>query len=188
MNKKEYCILNKQYTKEEYERLVPKIIEQMQERGEWGQFFPRETSPFGYNESLVNHVFPLSREEALSQGWPWCDYESPAPTAMKTIPAEQLPDSIDDIPDDVLEWAIVCEVTQKPFKIIPQELQFYRQMGLPLPRRHPDQRHLDRFELRNPQKLWQRKCDKCQRTIQTSYPPERPEKVFCEQCYLSEVY
>jgi hypothetical protein len=26
---KEYCILNKQYTKEEYEILVPKIIEHM---------------------------------------------------------------------------------------------------------------------------------------------------------------
>jgi hypothetical protein len=28
---KEYCILNKQYTKEEYEALVPKIIEKMKE-------------------------------------------------------------------------------------------------------------------------------------------------------------
>lgn len=30
-----YCILNRQYTKEEYEILVPKIIEKMMEDGEW---------------------------------------------------------------------------------------------------------------------------------------------------------
>jgi len=29
LRNKEYCILNKQYTKEEYELLVPKIIEKM---------------------------------------------------------------------------------------------------------------------------------------------------------------
>jgi hypothetical protein len=32
LRQKEYCILNKQYTKEEYQRLVPKIIKHMQER------------------------------------------------------------------------------------------------------------------------------------------------------------
>ena len=31
LRNKEYCILNKQYTKEEYEELVPKIIKQMNE-------------------------------------------------------------------------------------------------------------------------------------------------------------
>ncbi len=30
----EYCILNKQYTKEQYEELVPKIIEHMIKNGE----------------------------------------------------------------------------------------------------------------------------------------------------------
>jgi hypothetical protein len=35
MVSKQYCILNKQYTKEEYEELVPKIIEHMKKTGEW---------------------------------------------------------------------------------------------------------------------------------------------------------
>jgi len=41
-----YCILNKQYTKEEYESLLPKIIEHMKSNGEWGEFFSDEVSPF----------------------------------------------------------------------------------------------------------------------------------------------
>lgn len=35
LNNKQYCILNKQYTKEEYEALVPRIIEHMMKTGEW---------------------------------------------------------------------------------------------------------------------------------------------------------
>ena len=64
---KKYCILNKQYTKEEYEAIVPKIIEQMQRNGERGEFFPSSISPFGYNETIAQEYFPYTREKALSQ-------------------------------------------------------------------------------------------------------------------------
>ena len=57
MRTKSYCILNKQYTKEEYEKLVPKIIAQMHEMPyqdaigrvyRYGEFFPAELSAFAY--------------------------------------------------------------------------------------------------------------------------------------------
>ena len=32
---KKYCIFNKQYTKEEYEAKLAKLIEKMQDTGEW---------------------------------------------------------------------------------------------------------------------------------------------------------
>ena len=67
LRNKEYCILNKQYTKAEYETLVPKIIEHMKKTGEWGEFFPASISPFGYNETVAQEYFPLTREEALVQ-------------------------------------------------------------------------------------------------------------------------
>ena len=62
---KEYCILNKQYTREEYEYLVPKLIEKMKADGEWGEFLPPYLSPFGYNETLAAELLPLSQQEAL---------------------------------------------------------------------------------------------------------------------------
>jgi len=40
LNKKRYCILNRQYSKEEYETLAATIIKQLRETGEWGKFFP----------------------------------------------------------------------------------------------------------------------------------------------------
>jgi hypothetical protein len=64
--------------------------------------------------------------------------------------------------------------------------RFHMQLGLP--GRHPDQRHLLRKQLRNSWSLWPRKCDKTGKQIRSSYAPDRPEKTYCEEAYLAEVY
>ncbi len=183
-----YCILNKQYTKEEYQKLVPRIIEHMRKTGEWGEYFPTELSPFAYNETVAQEYFPMTKEEIDKRGWKWNDQTDELPKVSKIIPAQMLPDSINNIPDDILNWAIECEFTGRPFKIVKQELEFYRQMRLPVPHLHPDERHRRRLAMRNPRKLWSRPCVKCGAAMQTAYAPERPEIVYCERCYLKEVY
>jgi hypothetical protein len=55
---------------------------------------------------------------------------------------------IDDVSDDILKMAVLCEVSNKPFRITPQELAFYRKHQIPLPRKHPDIRHEERMNLR----------------------------------------
>ncbi len=210
---KEYCILNKQYTKQEYEELVSKIIEHMQKTWEWWEFFPSYISPFGYNETIAQEYFPLTPpsvpplsgdeskmfrfslspgREKMSEGqigvFNWSTYEPPKPNVEKIIPANKLPDEIKDIPDDILNWAIKCEVTDKPFRITKQELDFYRKHNLPIPRKHPDQRHIEKMQQRNPRKLFDRKCDKCWIDMKTTYASDRPEVVYCEKCYEKEVY
>jgi hypothetical protein len=188
IHNKQYCIFNKQYTKAEYEALVLKIIEHMKRTGEWGEAFPLTLSPFGYNKTTAHLYYPLTKDEVVAKGWKWDDEEPEIPKVKNVIDAAQLPDAIGETPDDVLQWAIRCEVTGRPFRIIAQELAFYREQSIPLPRRSPDQRHLDRFALRNPRHLWSRTCAKCSDPIQTTYAPERPEKVYCERCYLEAVY
>ncbi len=59
LHKNEYCILNKQYTKEEYEAMVPKIIAHMKEHGEYGELFPLKISPFPYEDTVAADYFPL---------------------------------------------------------------------------------------------------------------------------------
>jgi len=188
LKKHRYCILNTQYTQAEYEALVPKIIEYMKQRREYGEFFPVQLSPFGYNETKAYDWYPLQKKEVLKRGWQWSDYETPLQDVERTIPASKLPPSIDQIPDDILNWAILCEQTNKPFKIIKQELEFYRKRGLPIPHRSPTQRRLDRLNAYNFYTLYDRRCGKCGEEIQTSYQPSRPEVVYCEQCYLETVY
>lgn len=70
---KEYCILNKQYSREDYEETMAKIIKHMDARGEWGEYFPTAFSLFGYNETLAQDFFPLSKEQAIALNFPWRD-------------------------------------------------------------------------------------------------------------------
>lgn len=184
---KKYCILNKQYTKEQYEEILPKIIEKMKKDGEWGEYFPYQLSPFGYNETISQEFVPLTREEALKRGFNWSDYENPKPKISNILKARELP-KIQDTTDEILNAAIECEITGKPFKIIRQELEFYKKQGLSLPTKHPDQRHKERIATKNPYKLWDRNCAKCGLAIKTAYAPDRPEIIYCEKCYLEAVY
>jgi len=62
---------------------------------------------------------------------------------------------------------------------------YYRQMRLPPPRQSFLERHKSRLALRNPRKLWDRRCDKCTKPITTTYDSARPEQVYCEDCFLS---
>ena len=188
LKNKQYCILNKQYSKEQYEILVPRIIEHMKATWEWWEFFPAWLSQFGYNETIANEIFPLTKEEIINKWFKWNNYESPDPKAKKVIPADRLPNHIKDIPDDILNWAIECEKTKRLFRIIKPELEFYRNHNLPIPKKHPDQRHLDRMKLRNPRKLYDRKCNECKEEIKTTHSPEKKEAIHCEACYNKSIY
>ncbi|MDP7476888.1 MAG: hypothetical protein QF442_00400 [Candidatus Peribacteraceae bacterium] len=188
MKKGKYCILNKQYTKDEYEDLSGKLIEHMRSTGEWGEFFPIQYSPTAYNESVAQDYYPLTKDQARKKGYRWQEADDTIEGVTKTIPSEKLPDSLSDIPDDIVNWAISCSTTKRPFKIVKQELDFYRSMNIPIPHLHPEERHRLRITQRNPRKLWDSTCPVCQKTIQTTYSPDRPETVYCEECYLKEVY
>lgn len=186
LKQKQYCIFNKQYSKEAYEALVPKIIQKMKKDGEWGQFFPYDFSPFRYNETIACEYFPLTESEAAENGWQWKEPDEKQTQYLG--PDVALPDDIADADASICEQILRCEVTGKLYKIIPQELAFYRQIKLPLPRKCFDQRQRERFALRNPRKLFDRECTKCNKAIRTTYSPERPEIVYCEDCYLQTVY
>ncbi len=214
---KKYCILNKQYAEEEYENLLPRIIEHMKKTGEWGEFFPTVSSVFAYNESTALQYFPQTKSEVLARGWRWND-NIPGTYNKGTIKTEDIPDDIKDVPDGIINEILTCIPCGKNYKILKQELDFYRGFKVPIPRKCPNCRHYARIALRNPRKLWHRKCQcigktsckppavsnqqatcyantiahfhgdqLCSNEFETSYSPERPEIVYCEQCYNAEV-
>src|SRR3989344_4791574 len=204
LHKKQYCILNKQYTKEEYEKMVTKIKKHMDKMPyvdkqglvyKYGEFFPIELSPFGYNATTAQEYFPLNKEEVIRGGYGWKEPEEK--NYKIDILPENLPDTILDVDEKILSQTIGCEhkgqcneTCMTAFKIIPEELKFYKRMDLPLPRLCSNCRHFQRNKFRNPMKLWHRKCMKkgCPNEFETSYAPERPEIVYCEKCYQKEVY
>ncbi len=208
----QYCIFNKQYSKEEYFEMVDKIKKHMidmpyvDEKGRvfrYGEFFPYDMSPFGYDETNAHDFFPITKEAAIEKGYNWKEKNKRDYKSTKTV--DELPDDINDVSDDILNEIIACpndgdQMTQctSAFKIVPNELIFYRNKKIPLPRYCPNCRHYQRLKYRNPIKLWKRVCmcymqnhdhiGDCALEFQTSYPPEAPEKVYCEKCYQAEIY
>ena len=180
----------------------------------YGEFFPFETSPFAYNESLAQEYFPINKEVASKIGYRWKEPEEK--NYQITMEAMALPDNINDTQDSIINEMIGCTHLGKcnqqcttAFKITTEDLKIYRSAKLPLPRLCPNCRHYERLKQRNPLKLRQRQCmcrgkqsensiyqngaehrhgtEKCSNEFETSYAPDRPEIVYCESCYNSEV-
>lgn len=224
LRNKSYCILNKQYTKEEYFELVAKLKKHMSdtpyrdERGlvyGYGEFLPVSFSPFGYNETVAQELCPIISEAAAQSGYPWRKFSKKE--YKVTLRSEQLPDAMSEVSDAILSEVIECahagsaceEMCSSAFKLIPMEIMMYRQLGVPLPRLCPNCRHFQRVKSRNPIRLWERACmcagsksvsglyvntrkhehgDKaCRNTFKSPYEGSRPENVYCESCYNSEI-
>ena len=194
----EYCILNKQYSKKEYETLKEKIIEHMKKTGEWGQWFPVNMSTFAYNESIVNEYTPRAKAEVLALGFGWKD-DLPITLGQENITSDKLPQNPTEYNNELLKFILRCEDCSRNYRFTEREIGFYKKLNLGLPHFCFNCRHQRRMNMRLPRKLWRRQCmcdkenhfheaGKCEIQFETSYAPERPEIVYCEKCYQQEVY
>ncbi len=185
MHQKQYCILNKQYSKEGYNTLALKIAKHMMTTGEWGQFFPESTAPFCYNETTAQILYPLTESEAKQLGYSW---KSSTQTQEYMGPDVTLPDNISATTDEICNDILRCSVSQRLYKIIPDELAFYRKQQLPVPRKSPKQRQSERMQFLRTTELYNVKCARCAKDMQSVFPPDTHNIVHCESCYLNEVY
>ncbi|PIR61196.1 MAG: hypothetical protein COU68_00705, partial [Candidatus Pacebacteria bacterium CG10_big_fil_rev_8_21_14_0_10_45_6] len=141
MRKKQYCIFNKKYTKEQYEELVPKIITQMNElpfidkKGreyKFGEYLPIELSPFAYNETDAQEYYPMTKAAVIDAGYKWFEIEEKK--HQETIMWSALPDEIGGVSDAITKQIILCktwaedsvhaqeQLCTKVYRILPQEL------------------------------------------------------------------
>lgn len=208
-----YTILNKVYNKEDFFDLRKKIIEHMNrtpyiDQGgriyKYGEFFPIELSFFGYSETLAHEIDPLSQEQAVKLFYPWRNQN--IKNFNISISADKIPDSIDEVGEDILKEALGClhkgecnHQCYTAFKLTDFEFKFYKKNNIPIPILCANCRHYERFIVMPGENLYQRKCmcdktnhfhgrDKCEVEFETSYSPDRPETVYCEKCYQQEVY
>ncbi len=216
LKKKKYCILNKEYSKEEYEKLRVKIIEHMNtmpykdSKGRiyrYGEFLPPDMSPFAANETVIIDRTDFNKEKALSFGLKWREVD---PIEYKTtINASELADDIKDVPDNITKELISCLNCKRAYRILIKELDFYRRLNLPLPRRCPNCRFIERNKQRNLLKLYSRECQcagansknkvyknniehvhgnsVCPNKFETAFDPSDPKIIYCEECYNQEL-
>jgi uncharacterized protein YbaR (Trm112 family) len=151
-------------------------------------------------------VYPLTREEAIAQSFRWQD-ELPVTRGKETL--RIVPDSIDDVPDSILQEILACDRCGRNYRVVEPELQFYRKSRIPVPHLCFFCRLGDLYERRGVVKLWERECQcggakseknaykntsehfhktaHCPNTFETAYDPQRLEIIYCEQCYQHEV-
>lgn len=185
LSNKNYCLLNKQYDKQAWESLAQKVIEELQSKNRFWDFFDTEDSPFPYNDSVAYDYYPIREEQIkilqpekfisdaiLDLGWE-------EKIRIKRRTREHEISAAED--KDVM----ICEASGRPFKFTSMELEFYRRHGLPLPHKHPDIRHAERFRKRPGRTLYLSICAKCWIETLSVY---KDCKVYCEQCYNKEIY
>ncbi len=183
----EYCILNKQYSKEEYEKLKNQIIKELTEKDLYGLMLPLEVVPFAYNETIAQDNMSLTKEEALAQGFRWED-DIQMTKGKVTLKTEDIPDHIKDVKDSITNEILKCIECERNYKITEQELLFYHKMILPIPRKCFFCRHKDRIHRRGPFKFFIRKCSNCGIDTHTNLTEEVAPIMYCEKCYQQEVY
>lgn len=182
LRKKSYCIFNKQYAKDDYEKLVPRIIDRMRADGQWGEFFPMYLSPLPYNCTAAERYFPIGKTGALKTGLRWQDDTSLHASSSVLDPTD-LPDGL-PANDDLI--VVRSTFSGRPFKITSQEIKRYRQLNVPLPRMTYDERMEERAKKLGGIKLYERTCAKTGIPILTTYPPDSPYIIWDRDVYERE--
>ncbi|MDD2870800.1 MAG: hypothetical protein PHS49_02320 [Candidatus Gracilibacteria bacterium] len=168
LKNKSYCILNKQYTKEEWYDLADKIFSQMESGGTLGEFFPGELNPFYFNDTMAYLIDDsFTKQEVEKQGYMWRDAEIKVdiPEGVEVIhnkvplikgesgSVAETGGFLSDYQgyDSNGNWQINPEILKKVIKdekgniyrIVQMEYDFLVKHGLPLPENH----WLDRIKM-----------------------------------------
>ena len=132
--------------------------------------------------------YPLNDEEIKTLG----GYVAKEPETnagdIEMVKAADLPETIAGVGDDILNKAILCETTGRPFRIIGSELEFYRRMSLPLPTVHPSVRMETLFRLAPDGKKYKVICAKCGNETDSMFNPKDGFILYCDNCFKQEVY
>lgn len=203
--RKEYCILNRQYTREEYEVLVPRIIEHLRntpcvESGpgpgpentsdpspnpdpptQWGEFLPLAFNPMPYNRSIAYRYYPLSKEQVLNEGFIW--HEEDEKDFPGAIDASSLPDGLLESNDPI---TVRSALSQHPFRITTQEIERYRQLQTPLPRLTYEERMHERARALGHPEFHEVTCSKTGKTLLSPFSPEEGGILWDRDVYEEE--
>ncbi len=156
LKNKSYCILNKQYTKEERYEKVDEIFSQMEQDGTLGEFFPATMNPFYFNDTAAYLIDPTFTKEEVTAKW-YLRRDEPIkvdiPEGMDVVQTTEL---------DQYEWydnewnrTINADILKKViqdeqgnvYRIIPMEYKFLVKHWLPLPRKHRLERMKENFRI-----------------------------------------
>jgi hypothetical protein len=154
----------------------------MKKRGEYGKFLPYSMSAGSFNLSTSFLYFPeTKKEDILKLGGYW---EDMGENQIEGMPTSRLPDSINEVDESICSQSLICPETGWRFNIAKNELIFYKQNNIPLPRYHFDMRIKNSMKYTSVLRSYKYNCHYCKKNIDAFYPPEWDYKnIACEECY-----
>ncbi len=191
LQRKRYCILNKQYTEEEYWTKLDEIKCAMLDRGEYGKFFPANLSPLGVKYGYAYVLAPFTADELQKiggrdddpvAGMRFAPYDVNAPTSN----VDEVPDRIADVGDEWVGKQFFDAQANRRFSVNKAELDYRKAHSYPFPRRHYTARLKDLVASCNGPIQEKTHCAKCQAEIMTSTSVVYPKRtIYCRSCYLT---
>ena len=176
----EFCIFNRKYSREEYERLRERIIKHMHSTGEWGRFFPGHFAPNPYTESCSGFYFPLPESEQDRLGF------RTAPPLERKDARYQAIGAIPDRASDITDFSAIFwdEQAARPFSITKEDVANSIRLDIPPPHSFYMTRIQENFALLPFHgKLRETRCAKTGRLIHTAWPAEFDRRILNEQAY-----
>ncbi|MDC0506216.1 hypothetical protein OAN96_01325, partial [Candidatus Gracilibacteria bacterium] len=151
LQNKQYCIFNKQYSKEDWYKIADEIFSTMNTDGVLGDFFPGDINPFYFNDSVASLYKDFDKDEIIAKGYMWRSDEIKVdiPDGADVVKTSDLAKFQGFSPDG--EWRINPEILNKVivdekgdyYKIVQTEYDFLVKHSLPLPELH----WMDRMKL-----------------------------------------
>lgn len=186
LRNKSYCILNRQYTKEDYFEQIEKIKQKMIEDGTYGQFLPYSMSLCDYTHSTgMIYIDNPNKELIKKLGGYWIDEKH---TIIEGSTVDEMPDSIFEVDESICTKGFICPKTGWRFNIAKEELAFLKRKKVALPREHFDIRTKKRMEKLSICKSEKYLCIYCQKGVDGYYPHKWGYKnISCEECYLKNI-
>lgn len=144
LKNKSFCILNKQYTKEEWYTLTSQIFSGMDKKWILWDFFPGSMNPFYFNDTMAWLLYGFTKEEVMEKWYMWRDEKLGV-----DIPDTKIVIWVWELAqyqgyDRWWNWVIDTTILEKViedeegnyYKIVRAEYDFLMKHGLPLPELH----------------------------------------------------
>ncbi len=156
LKNKSYCILNKQYTKEERYEKVDEIFTQMEKDWQLWEFFPATMNPFYFNDTAAYLIDPSFTKEEVTAKWYLrrdepIKVDIPADAEIVLVSELDTFESFDNEWNRIINADILKKVIQdeqwNARKVVKMEYYFLMKHGLPLPRKHRLDRMKENFRI-----------------------------------------
>jgi len=190
LKRKKFHIFNKEYSEQDYWAKLDEIKCAMVDSGEYGIPFYGKFAQTPIRHSGGNFFQDFSKEDGEKLNG--LDFDASLDGAYgnwegkEFCDVSEIPAHINDVDNDLKSKAFIDREIDRPFKLFPQELAFYKKFGIRVPRRHFIARVEDLWSEMNLFEFGEGVCEKCSKNLTIAKNKKFPNrKLYCKECYLT---